>query len=1329
MKKLSVRTKKFIAFAMSIVVIVSTIAIVNFVNAEGENGIPTGSSKEYIEYVVDAIVSGNQEKFTILEVVPAIDMGEMRYYAAADEVEERLENLSQSDLASQFAYMTTSNDSKNKWLNPIWGNTGMGNFGFFLKQSSYDGNYTIKCENIFLGYTLPAYYNELQDKIEVKTVEANDLTVEDVYSADMISLASGVHDDGTLKIYKYLFGENCTSYDANGNNAITGKAASYNQYEKVENTYVTRDINWDSAVAILEMNKSGKLVNTSEGEKQLRVPIVIDNQNTSSLTDDSNYKKLYTAIRMLNPEQYSVIKPYIGSSEEVKNSQGIVTGILDFDQKFEVDTAKTVNIGNPTWEIMFRNSSLIDNNELLIQYAFAYSDYLTEDVWTYNGSSVMIPCNKNTMYVNTWSHETFSKNLGKAQALASEVLSFLLGAQGSVTPIQNLSVALKVLEIQPCNDFTYNSFDNIKALGTKMGMNTSKWTESNYKENLDVTCITTNGFNGMTNELISTYDVIILGENIGILTKSNGTTLYNDTSLKGYRYLAFGDLIKVSTTLQGYQESDYTKVSNQKVLKNVYNVFKQNYYNNDALFANTFANARLSGNDITANKLSELKDYANAGKIVVVGDILNVNNKCAYPTSNIYSFLEYVNTNEDYSRKVISMSEVDKIYYLYGDNLPQIKMLESPQNIQYNKDGAILDSVINTTGILDFKFNISGKKNTHYSVKLIVDKNGDGIYRGVYENLTNDDNELYYVDYDVLLDATGNKDYSIKIELPDKYTGLFAWRVEVTELTNGTDKIETLYTNCVDGAVAVRQEEKDIKVLQIVPNIYSSKSVTLNLNTDTSKLSGATDEQKSVNTLFNSLLNTASDVVGYNVTIDSIDTTEFAKNNGVRYNSDDKSTNPLVDYDMIILGFADLYGGDDISNDMGVLDCIQDFIDEGKSVLFTHDTISYSVTENFATENGAGAVTDIKSNYVQSFLGDGAALSAKSFYPGGNFWCYNLNKYFRDVVGMNRYGILSDNGVKNVPTKSNGTGITELQGLNNMVLYRYALVRTFKTTEQWSGIFNYYPYSTYQNGSRTNNYNSLFVTTQVDRLNEGQVTMYPFSISETLKVAETHAQWYQLDMEDEDIVVWYTLGDDGNTALNSAYYADTKNDAGNNYYIYSKDNITYSGAGHSIMSSEVELRLFVNTIIKAVSGGNYLPEVRIVNGSKATDGYNIYVDGYEVEEDYKIVFRANDADLATFEMTNDMNRVGRFAGGSIVWLKNGVEVVIKSYSNGEIKNEVDETLRLMDCKSKMSAADYQMMIEQVREGKAQFIVTVKDSRGAQGTVNASFKLRKLYQLD
>ena len=62
-----------------------------------------------------------------------------------------------------------------------------------------------------------------------------------------------------------------------------------------------------------------------------------------------------------------------------------------------------------------------------------------------------------------------------------------------------------------------------------------------------------------------------------------------------------------------------------------------------------------------------------------------------------------------------------------------------------------------------------------------------------------------------------------------------------------------------------------------------------------------------------------------------------------------------------------------------------------------------------------------------------------------------------------------------------------------------------------------------------------------------------------IDVAKTHSQYYQLDLEQDDIVVWYCIGQSGD----SDWCHGIKNDVRNNYYIYNKGNITYSGAGHS----------------------------------------------------------------------------------------------------------------------------------------------------------------------
>ena len=117
----------------------------------------------------------------------------------------------------------------------------------------------------------------------------------------------------------------------------------------------------------------------------------------------------------------------------------------------------------------------------------------------------------------------------------------------------------------------------------------------------------------------------------------------------------------------------------------------------------------------------------------------------------------------------------------------------------------------------------------------------------------------------------------------------------------------------------------------------------------------------------------------------------------------------------------------------------------------------------------------------------------------------------------------------------------------------------------------------------------------------------PFKIDETLKIASTHGQWYQLDMEDPEVTVWYCLSDNENgdpcawagTASNGdgtgATYGASPNDAANNYYIYSKGNVFYSGVGHSTVDGDMEAKLFINTMIAAYRTTYEPPMVEILN--------------------------------------------------------------------------------------------------------------------------------------
>lgn len=79
-------------------------------------------------------------------------------------------------------------------------------------------------------------------------------------------------------------------------------------------------------------------------------------------------------------------------------------------------------------------------------------------------------------------------------------------------------------------------------------------------------------------------------------------------------------------------------------------------------------------------------------------------------------------------------------------------------------------------------------------------------------------------------------------------------------------------------------------------------------------------------------------------------------------------------------------------------------------------------------------------------------------------------------------------------------------------------------------------------------------------MNTGQITTFPYYLNSKtnasgtagIKVAQTHEQYFQLNMSSGKIVVWYCLA--------GGDYDKTKNDVVNNYYIYNQGNVTYSGA-------------------------------------------------------------------------------------------------------------------------------------------------------------------------
>ena len=311
------------------------------------------------------------------------------------------------------------------------------------------------------------------------------------------------------------------------------------------------------------------------------------------------------------------------------------------------------------------------------------------------------------------------------------------------------------------------------------------------------------------------------------------------------------------------------------------------------------------------------------------------------------------------------------------------------------------------------------------------------------------------------------------------------------------------------------------------------------------------------NNAFLSYFAASSDVTGLQLTAEDITvmtTSQYEEwYKEAPYNKDTRAGDKLskdgeYGFDIIVMGFRDAYNYEDISDENGALSNLINYIQDGNSVLMAHDVLSYSAYSDSSNTNVNISLNPNKNN-IEKVAG----------------WSYNITSYLRNIIGMDRYNTATNEN-KNTGSPY-GAGFSNSLNLTNWTRY-------------------------YSN--------------ETGQVNSGQINMYPYEIGENIPVKRTHAQYFQLDLNADDIVVWYALSDDdmANTKHNYRYFNLSGNDALNNYYIYSKGNITYTGAGHSdLKDSDIELQLFVNTIIKAIGSANSIPVVEFDNAIKI-DNYS-----------------------------------------------------------------------------------------------------------------------------
>ena len=738
-------------------------------------------------------------------------------------------------------------------------------------------------------------------------------------------------------------------------------------------------------------------------------------------------------------------------------------------------------------------------------------------------------------------------------------------------------------------------------------------------EKIGIVQIGTKEFIGMNQDLNATYDMIYIGMDTTIMnttvsqTVKTKETRYNDSNMKGLIYSHVGD------------------------------AYNYNHYNSGTY--------RASGNDITFDKKRELTEYIKAGYSVILSDSffvtengkvakdddghVSINTTTLDTSSNMYKFVRDVvlATNDDgnyiyFGKNVMYKGALESATEGYANNRVTfarylniskltIEAIKVPKAYNSEITDRYLDPNAAGEYSLDFEVNLKNDaalsdSGTTYNCKLYIDLDADGKYEEG-ESMSN----LVINGGSVSPDADGKyhlragNTYTISRPVPEEYVGFLAWKLAFVQNDNDTVGSTSDYASvrsAIIGYSAVKAQgsKPTVNILQIVPDFESEQTFDL----DSTEMNALYDQVEDF------------DVQVYQVTV-----SEFVKKTGttalVSRPWELSYFDNLCHYDMLVCGFKDCFdlraygnyeGNIDIRNKNGygnttyrrsdvscdLMLAVREYALSGRSILFTHDLTSMYQRDN-------------------------------------DEWGHFVNEYLRDIQGMDRYGITNANTAsltyKNADNGSTSTPIKAYQSIYDSPILKgeekdkigYTDSNLIRYTYSYSyGLTSMYATHNYD----TNTENMILDNnTPVDgiypkketvtAINEGQITQYPFLITEgvggakrngnsTFDVAFTHDQYYQLNLDtdsrdentDDDVVVWYAISNTGESGKYQThaeaahkYYQAMHNDVRNNYYLYSKGNVMYTGAGHSVITDDLERKLFVNTLVASYNSGLHAPKV------------------------------------------------------------------------------------------------------------------------------------------
>lgn len=1066
-------------------------------------------------------------------------------------------------------------------------------------------------------------------------------------------------------------------------------------------SYAAESVNMTSAATALTKMIFGIKDTTGERNDADRVPVVMDygfySQNKTLAEEPNNNQnnKILTqmALTILKVSDDNIAKEVASKGDAYWNGQ----------------TAASLSLGDSVKEALYDNVYLNDDSAT----PYVASDFLTDCKGTAAKVATFGAVLKEIQYENFLAEKNGNTSTKLEEKITkASITRYILNWYMHRVTVKS---EITVLDLEPCYDFDANLDKTIKQF---MGMGDT------YTGKINIRKMASAEFIGKIEDLNEQYDMIYLGAKTGTMNTENGKTKYNDTTMNGLIYSHVGDYYDYSGESYNDQHRLQDASLNHKINDNSEDKNnKSTTYRgpgNDmnstkykellqyvqagypVVIADVFLNdAKNAASTNTMDKNSYFYQFVQqivSAKDATTGEYL-------YWQKNVFAESQLLEASSDLEERQrrfcnylnLSKLSVDWVTNISGERpYPEELSYGDNQNDPNQTYLSAIDGKYQLQYIFTLDNRVASSVTASYDCKLFVDKNSDGRFLGsdAIGNNSNNSEELTGINVYIRNGDAWNKVepinnngsahyelrtgnvYKVMRQLPDDYVGVIPWKIVFYD--NADPLVRTARSGYT--AVQVQGERKKIRILQLKSDNGNNWDLANDGN-------------------FKTYISNLKD---WDVQVDSVSVIELLRDRLHIYNISDtdiencyvKSYEYFQTYDMLILGFADSYrfGYDyrwyDVSEsqkdghtnlytdklsgarkNLAVGRAVRDYIESGRSVLFTHDTTSY--------------INDMYSR--RQYNDNGTAESNDN----GWYWGYEFNKTIRASVGLDRYGELKEYYKQMVAWAPNDTERQHYQKyLDTLNTYQYDTLKIPNTDinlNQKEGLTKYtvarflrkqldslqgnksykgslFPVNNellYDAGFRGKYWDAGWnkasymlkgdyclegaspPALKATQVNEGQITQYPYLISKdeikeinqrkSLKVNSTHYQWLQPNMELDrdgdgrsDIVVWYCLSDIYDSNVQSTnIYSICPNDVVNNYYIYTMGNVTYSGAGHSRPDEGAEMKLFVNTIIAAYNAGVSAPRISFRDDN-----------GYDMESIYVISDPANNTILKAADQGN-----------------------------------------------------------------------------------------------